>query len=469
MSMVAIYRRCENETKVSRKQVCTVGAGKMPIETVNLEREVVRLSCGTTASKLVLHGCLAASWLVAASPPVLAQSQELPPPNVVRAIAAQYSKRFPATNVRFEPGEKKSTVETCEMTPAIMRVERDARRRSLSVLVDSPRVGKGEPKDIFARILRMTVDADGSMRSYHPDDPFGEGVCGVQRDTKGRAVFDGVCSLDNLASGGFRLFRDAQRLKRNTIAPSEDLEGEWRAVWPLIRDKKLRPFNLGSLTGEKALERYYGFYEKSRRVTALFNDQIIPKDDLGYPCRHGPDTPQAGYFISATTLSSKEAGTNDQCTAFSFIDAEHVPFFVLPAGRLGQAGVGDVVVGYLRVDGHERLAFGIAADTGPFDQLGEGSVAFNQRLIGKSDIVMNAKGVYGVDIDLKARAYGKEKSAAMAVLVLGGTRHLLKGDYSPGNVEKISRQEFARWGGSNERALERLRSCVAAAPANVHR
>jgi hypothetical protein len=417
--------------------------------------------------RLAFHGGLVAIWLVAGSPVAFAQWPDVPPPNVVKAIAAQYSKRFPATNVNFAVQERQ-VVDTCEMAPATMTVERDNRRKSFSVLV-APRAAKSEPREIFARILRMTVDADGSMRSYHPDDPFGEGICRAERERGGRTVFEGVCALDNLSSGGFRLFREATRLARKPKSNNDEFERGWRTIWPLIRDKALQAFNLGKLTGESVLDRYYGFYDRGRKISALFNDQIIPNDEHGYPCRHGETTAHAGYFISATTLSSKQSDSKDKCTSSAFIDAEHVPFFVLPAGRLGQAGVGDVVIGYLQVDGRERLAYGIAADTGPFDQLGEGSLAFNQRLIGKADIVMNAKGIYNVDIDLKARAYQREKPAAMAILVLGGTRHLVREDYSPGNVERIARQEFAKWGGGEEQALRRLRACTAIAPANTHR
>jgi hypothetical protein len=408
-----------------------------------------------------LHNILVGS--LALVPTVSAEAQDIPPPKVLSAIAAQFSKRFPATTVSFSaPGQR--AAEPCEMTPATMTTARDTRRRDFPVLIDGQRGAGAEPRDILARISRLTVDADGSGRSYHPDDPFGEGVCTISAGRDGRPAFHGVCAVDNLASGGFRLFLDAIRLTRVAkAAKGPDLADEWKKIWPLIHERKVRAFNLGSLTREKALDRYYGFHDRTQNLTAIFNREIIPPDAEGYPCRHGASSPHAGYFISATTLSSPQSDTKDSCTSTAFIDAEHVPFFVLPTGRLGQAGVGDVVVGYLNVDGQERLAYGIAADTGPFDQFGEGSIAFNQRLLADSKPVMNVKGVYGVDINLKAIARDKEKPAAMAILVLGATRHLFKGDYSPRNVETVARQEFARWGGNAEQAIRRLKACTAVA------
>jgi hypothetical protein len=392
-----------------------------------------------------------------------AHAQDVPPPKVLSAIAAQFSKRFPATTVSFSAlGQQ--FAEQCQMTPATMTTARDTRRRDFPVLVDGQRGAGAEPRDILARVTRLTVDADGSSRSYHPDDPLGEGVCTISDGRDGRRIFHGVCAVDSLASGGFRLFLDATRLAKIAKTPKgPDLAEEWKKIWPLIRERKIRAFNLGAVAAEKALERYYGFHDRTQNLTAIFNREIIPADSEGYPCRHGAASPHAGYFISATTLSSPQANAKDSCTSTAFIDAEHVPFFVLPAGRLGQAGVGDVVVDYLNVEGQERLAYGIAADTGPFDQFGEGSIAFNQRLLGDTKAVMNVKGVYGVDIDLKRSARGKEQPAVMAILVLDATKHLLKEDYSVRNVEQIARQEFARWGGGVEPALRRLKACAAVA------
>jgi len=63
-----------------------------------------------------------------------------------------------------------------------------------------------------------------------------------------------------------------------------------------------------------------------------------------------------------------------------------------------------------------------------------------------------------VDIDLTYLETWSRRTARQpwAVLVLGGTKHLLAGDYSRADVERVARQEFARWerrGGKTDRAV----------------
>jgi hypothetical protein len=46
--------------------------------------------------------------------------------------------------------------------------------------------------------------------------------------------------------------------------------------------------------------------------------------------------------------------------------------------------------------------------------------------------------------------------------VLGGTKKRLNGNYTRENIERIGREELARWNGG-ERLTERLNACVAKA------
>lgn len=417
--------------------------------------------------RLILTTCLFLALSAASG-----QAQDVPPPGILNGIASQLPKRFPATKTTFTAPPSGSPIDNrCRMQPMNMTTERDTKTHTFSVLVDPQQGPDVAPKEMLARIVRLTVDADGSARAYHPEDPYGEGVCKVTRDRKGRTFVKDVCAVDNISSAGFRLFLETSRLKKSSNADQPgtngtDLAAEWKQIWPLIRDRKIKPFNLGALIGDQTFDRYYGFYAKDQKLTSLFNKQIIPADNDGYPCRHENESRYPGYFIAATALARKTKPRNDGCAPFAYIDAEQVPFFVLPSGRFGQIEVGDIVVGYLNQDGRERLVFGIAADTGPFDQFGEGSIAFNRKLLNDTKFVMNAKSVNDLDIDLNARASGKEKPAIMAILILGGTKQLLKENYSAENVEKVGRREFARWTGSAAQAMQRLRSCATAASIN---
>jgi hypothetical protein len=52
----------------------------------------------------------------------------------------------------------------------------------------------------------------------------------------------------------------------------------------------------------------------------------------------------------------------DGCAPERHIDAQHIPYFVLPGRPFGDIDVGDVVVGHIKVGVLERLVFAIAAD-----------------------------------------------------------------------------------------------------------
>src|SRR5262249_36440443 len=159
--------------------------------------------------------------------------------------------------------------------------------------------------------------------------------------------------------------------------------------WPLIRDRVLKPVDLTPFVGPGGPEGYYLFYWKERNLSVFLSRPIIPAALDGYPCIHGADSRYPGYFVSATTLLQRGTVQPDGCTPAQYIDSEQIPFVVLPGPNLGEVELGDIVVGQLRIGSRVRIAYGIAADTGPFDQFGEGSIAFNQKLLGRSDIIMN--------------------------------------------------------------------------------
>jgi hypothetical protein len=134
------------------------------------------------------------------------------------------------------------------------------------------------------------------------------------------------------------------------------------------------------------------------------------------------------------------------------MDAERIPFVVLPDDGFGNAHAGDIVVGRLAGAPPDRVVYGVVGDTGPIAQFGEASIAFNRALLGKSNPIMNDHDTDALDID----------SAPVTVLLLGGTRALLGGDYSPRNIEAVGRAEFARWNGDPSHPTQRFDACARA-------
>src|SRR5262249_20326869 len=159
---------------------------------------------------------------------------------------------------------------------------------------------------------------------------------------------------------------------------------EWTNVWPRIRDRELKPIDLAARFGAAVPRGLYMFYAKDRELSVVMSREIIEVDRDGYPCRHGAESRYPGYFVAATTLSQRGAPRPDGCAPAQYLDAEQTPFFVLPGPTFGHIAVGDIVVGRFVLGTQKRIAYGVVGDTGPFDQIGEASIAFNQTLLGRS-------------------------------------------------------------------------------------
>ena len=400
--------------------------------------------------------------------PALASAQDIPPREILDKIIPQLSHPLRPAKISFQPTASAGVDDSCRMQnfDMVLKRENASTANTYSVLLNRQSGGApAAPNQLLATITRLAVDADGSERAYHPEDPFGKGVCERRMDTRGRATLSGVCALDSFSSSGTKVFLEAQRMRLvdPAKAPKDgapNLADAWKDMWPLIRDRKLKAYDLKAVV-PTAPAGYSMFYWKERKLTAFTKRAIIPSTSDGYPCLRGPESRYPGYFVAATTLTRPGAVRADGCEPSSFIDAAEVPFFVLPGGNFGHIEIGDIVIGYLKSARAERVAFGIAGDAGPIEQFGEGSIAFNQILRGKAvEPVMNVREVDALDID---KDFLKDEHATLAILVLGGTKKRLNGDYSRENIERIGREELARWNGGGERLTERLNACVARA------
>jgi hypothetical protein len=399
--------------------------------------------------------------------PVQASAQDVPPREVLDKIISQLPHPLPPAKISFQPIASAGADDACRMQNFNMVLKREdaSTANKYSVLLNrQPDGAPAVPNQLLAMITRLAVDADGSERAYHPEDPYGKGVCDRRMDAGGRVALSGVCALDSMAPSGIRVFLEGERAK--LVDPSKppkegvvSFADSWKDIWPLIRDRKLKSHDLKSVAAN-APGGYNMFYWKERKLTALTKRAIIPSTNDGYPCVRGSESRNPGYFIAATTLTRPGAMRADGCEPSSFIDAADVPFFVLPGGNFGHIEIGDIVIGYLKSGRTERVAFGVAGDAGPIEQFGEGSIAFNQILLGKAgEPVINVRDVNALDIDSD---FLKGENATLSILVLGGTKKRLNGNYTRENIERIGREELARWNGG-ERLTERLNACVAKA------
>jgi hypothetical protein len=110
--------------------------------------------------------------------------------------------------------------------------------------------------------------------------------------------------------------------------------------------------------------------------------QGLAKNEDGEPFVQGPNDPFPGYYVSATALSDRTRPVNDPAR---YVDASKIPFIVLPGGLERQIGasLGDFAVVFNLQNG--KTVYAIFGDVGPFDRIGEGSVALAENLGIRSD------------------------------------------------------------------------------------
>lgn len=108
----------------------------------------------------------------------------------------------------------------------------------------------------------------------------------------------------------------------------------------------------------------------------------LAKDGDGEPIIQGPNDPFPGYYISATALADRSKPYNDPTR---YVDASKIPFVVLPGGMARQLGArpGDFATVFNQRNG--KMSYAIYGDVGPYDRIGEGSVALAENLGIRSD------------------------------------------------------------------------------------
>lgn len=108
----------------------------------------------------------------------------------------------------------------------------------------------------------------------------------------------------------------------------------------------------------------------------------LAKDADGEPFIQGPNDPFPGYYVSATALADRSKPPNDPTR---YVDASKIPFVVLPGGLSRQLGTrpGDFAVVFNERNG--KSSYAIFGDVGPWDRIGEGSMALAENLGVRSD------------------------------------------------------------------------------------
>lgn len=330
-------------------------------------------------------------------------------------------------------------------------------------LLGDPLAGSdNQPKTMLISLTRMSVNADGSARAYHPDDPFGRRCEGTEHDPSKEA-----CAIDYLSNAEIHLYEHASRIPQfvSNPAPGPPIPNPafataWSSLWSEIISGKNGWADLARIFGDQAPNEKRLYHSSETDRAAVFDSDIIPFKDR-MPCQHNHDP--HGFFVAATKphpAPSPKPG-EDECRTTAYLDALTVPFFVLPGGVFKELSVGDAAIAFIVIGGIERTVVGIVGDAGPSDQIGEGSVAFIQKIRGTQGVLKTALDTGHLDINLKTQS----DVTSLSVLVLGGTRQSLGLDYSPQNIEHVARAALTSWSGARP---NRLKACSGEAKPNPH-
>lgn len=177
------------------------------------------------------------------------------------------------------------------------------------------------------------------------------------------------------------------------------------------------------------------------------------------PFTHGkPCAAVDGFLVSSTSLTRPKI--DDKCNITNYLDALIVPAIVIPKnpakGVLSEfarrnAKVGDLVV--TMVPGAAAPVFAVVGDTGPSGELGEGSIALNGQLLGKTRNPTNYLEVRGKP-PFAGQGWTVPKAA---MLIFPGSRDVADPFMSVERINAAAADRFAQWGG-----LDRLNACLTA-------
>jgi hypothetical protein len=260
----------------------------------------------------------------------------------------------------------------------------------------------------------MDVNTDGAARSYHPSDPRGQ-----------------TLAFNNIANAITKIFD----------AAGNDITCEPR---------RGPCFTLFIETFEAARDADYNPNAHPRVETrGIIPWRQTPDFQWQTPCTIGSG-PNAGFFVSQTALLADPG--REPCDQERYLDSFRFNANVLPgraawSSQGSRTDAGDLVVARERSSG--RISFAVNGDTGPADQIGEGSVA----------LVASLRDV---------RLRGDEASREIRGLALADVDYVIfprddirriVGEGKPftqQDVDREGRALFERWGG-----VERLDGCTA--------
>lgn len=151
---------------------------------------------------------------------------------------------------------------------------------------------------------------------------------------------------------------------------------------------------------EKFRDSNYQTVPEGFRITWENVLSTIKENDKNIPCIFKSGK-YKGYFGSLTALKNGLTGDKGECEINDQVNPMMVPALVLVGGKsvLKDFGakVGDLLVAYNPKT--QLFSSAIIGDTGPKDNLGEGSILLNMKLLGLNTSPTNKKETYKLSIE----------------------------------------------------------------------
>lgn len=221
-------------------------------------------------------------------------------------------------------------------------------------------------KKVILFKTNLQVNTDGIPTSYHPYDLRGDSIA-LNTILNGASIYR---LKDNI--------RISNPKKPNNFSEKEKIEMRKEAYTVF---EKFRDSNFDAIpTGYK-----------------INWQNVLIADDNGKPCIFKTGK-YKGYFASATALKNGLVTNKGECECNNQVDPFEVPTLVLAGGKnivkKYGANVGDLVIAYNLTN--KNIVYSIIGDTGPEENLGEGSVILNMKLIGTTTYPKTRKETYNI-------------------------------------------------------------------------
>jgi hypothetical protein len=268
-------------------------------------------------------------------------------------------------------------------------------------------------KQVILFQSNIQVNTDGVPTSYHPFDLRGDSIA-LNTILNGASVYrlkDNVRISNPKKPNGF------------TDAEKKEMRKEAYTVFEKWRDSG-----------------YNSVMPEGYKI--IWQNVLIAYD--GKPCIFKTGK-YAGYFASATALKNDLTSNKGECDCNNQVDPFEIPTLVLAGGnnivRKFGAGVGDLLVAYNPVNKH--LVFAVIGDTGPEENLGEGSVILNMKLKGTTQYPKTRKDTYGLATDKNI----------MVCIIPGSKNYKPVKPYSQQNIQSRISGWFAEQGYTTEQEI----------------